>query len=76
MSDIEKCPTCGTTQITFDPPICVEAEAACGAVRPGNYASAAAPRCLLVKGHEGAHMDIVEHAVKWVDVPAGSMTLG
>jgi hypothetical protein len=71
VSDIETCPTCGTTTITFDPPVALVAQEACGAERPGNHATTCPPRCVLAKGHDGNHMDIFEHTVRWADVPGG-----
>lgn len=71
-NEVTKCPTCGTTSITFDPPVTVEATEMCGAVRPGNLATVSAPRCLLPAGHEGMHTDIVEHTVSWSELPAGA----
>ncbi len=65
--EVEVCPTCGTTRLTFDPPIALHAGEACNAVKPGNYAAplGGVPFCELVAGHEGDHMFIVEYVEQW-----------
>lgn len=67
--DIETCEACGTTRITFDPPIFITEAPACGAVKPGNYANppGGVPVCDLPAGHDGAHTHLVEYADSWTD---------
>ncbi len=68
MADQEKCPTCGTTVMRFDPPIEVEIGAACGAIKSGTYAGShpgGVPVCQAPRGHEGKHTFIVEYVERW-----------
>lgn len=65
-SSIEKCPTCGTTMIKFDPPIEVELSASCGALKSGTYSSnEEVPICDLAKGHNGNHIHYLEKLIEW-----------
>lgn len=64
-STIERCPTCGTTNITFDPPLVFEAAEACGALKPGNWAAGYLPTCEMPAGHDGKHVHLVERTETW-----------
>lgn len=75
---METCPTCGTTTISFDPPLVFEASEACGAIKPGTYTAAhpgGIPHCQLAKGHDDKHVYIVEYLEEWSD-PAGPLPEG
>lgn len=62
----EKCPTCGTTSIKFDPPLVFNLVEACGVVKPGTYASGEiVPSCDTAKGHEGNHIFLLEKLIEW-----------
>jgi hypothetical protein len=66
-SSMEKCPTCGTTIIKFDPPLYFEADEMCGAIKPGNYATGGPPIpvCNLAQGHDGHHVGLMEYHESW-----------
>lgn len=65
----EKCPTCGTTTMHFDPPVELDIQDECGALKPGTYSHTtkrgALPICGLAKGHEGKHMAFIEYVDDW-----------
>lgn len=68
MATKEKCPTCGTTAMHFDPPVEVNAAEACGVLKPGNYSVVGLvplPVCQLPKGHEGEHLTHIEYIDCW-----------
>ena len=65
---VEKCPTCGSTAIRFDPPVGIEIVAACGQAKPGTYAAnppGGIPVCDLPTGHDGAHSALIEYNDTW-----------
>lgn len=66
-SAMEKCPTCGTTIIHFDPPLYFDPAEMCGAIKPGNYSTNGppVPECNLIKGHEGKHVGLMEYDETW-----------
>jgi hypothetical protein len=67
-STTDKCPTCGTTIITFDPPLVFDAEQACGQTKPGTYTGhVPVPVCDLAKGHDGPHIGLLEYEETWPD---------
>ena len=66
----EKCPTCGTTTLHFDPPIELEVADACGQMKPGTYTGSqpgGIPVCQSTKGHDGKHAYLVEYVDSWGD---------
>ena len=67
-STMDKCPTCGTTVIKFDPPLVFEAEEMCAELKIGTYTANGfpAPVCNLAKGHEGEHCALMEWTERWV----------
>jgi hypothetical protein len=77
-SESEKCPTCGTVKITFDPPLYFEAGEACCAPGfiaisvNGTPASSQPIKCCNFKGHENSdkihernHYYLTEEIVSW-----------
>jgi hypothetical protein len=80
-SESEKCPTCGTTRITFDPPLYFEFSEACGEpafieVSVNGAKSMSTPvTCLNFKGHEKSekisergHYYLLEEMVTWLSM--------
>ena len=57
----EKCSACGTTIVTFDPPLVFNVSKSCGAVRD----EAPDMSCDMPAGHEGQHAHLVEKLVRW-----------
>jgi hypothetical protein len=67
-STMEKCPTCGTTKIEYDPPLEFKVVKACGQIKPGNYSTndpRGLIRCEMPKDHEPPHIYLVEYLEKW-----------
>lgn len=64
-SEIDKCPTCGTARITFDPPLVFEVSKQCGQMKPGNWPIGYVPVCEMPKGHDGDHVHEVEMLDTW-----------
>ena len=52
---------CGTTIVTFDPPLVFNVSKSCGAVRD----EAPDMSCDMPAGHEGQHAHLVEKLVRW-----------
>ena len=65
----EKCVTCGTTSIKFDPPLVFDVSEACGTVKPGTYGSnEEIPTCEMPKDHDGNHIYLLEKLIEWANV--------
>ena len=73
MGETKKCPECGTTAMTFDPPIAIELEDGCGEMKPGTYGQnpkGGFPTCMRPKSHvndpeDADHGYLVEYWETW-----------
>jgi hypothetical protein len=68
---IKKCEHCGSTAMSFDPPIELVIGEACGSVKPGTYTGyepGGIPTCDSAKDHEGDHACVVEYLDRWPQV--------
>jgi len=67
-SGTRRCSECGGTTIRFDPPIAIEPQEACGAIRSGTYGGmhpGGVPVCMKPRGHDGKHAYLVEYWETW-----------
>jgi len=71
-SESEKCPTCGTTRITFDPPLEITVVDGCEStvfltiVVDGIILLARNIKCMDILNHDGKHSHLVdEEVVTW-----------
>lgn len=67
-SEAKTCPTCGTVQITFDPPLYFEAEDSCGLETNVDIIVDATvihktEKCVNSKNHNGKHYFLVEEVI-------------
>lgn len=72
-NETRRCSECGSTTIRFDPPIAIEPQEACGAVKPGTYTGyekGGIPECMKPRGHvdnpeDANHGYLVEYWDTW-----------